>query len=141
MRSSIGRIVLMVLGGLSVVAISFFATLQILDYWLTPADPNADVIHVTEATYGDSCKDFTVPPGHANLAKPGNSTTAVAQACDTAKETCVFVVDTAKLGDPASGCGKDFSVSWRCGNDQKTHQFYLGPEAAGRSAVLMCPAP
>jgi hypothetical protein len=36
MRSSIGRVLLMVIGGFAVVAISFFATMQILDYWLTP---------------------------------------------------------------------------------------------------------
>ena len=41
MRSSIGRVLLMVIGGFAVVAISFFATMQILDYWLTPQDPNA----------------------------------------------------------------------------------------------------
>ena len=141
MRSSIGRIVLMVLGSVLVVAISFFATLQILDYWLVPDDPNADVIHVAEATYGLNCKDFTPPPGHANLAKPGNATTVMAQACDATKATCLFIVDAVKLGDPASGCGKDFTARWRCGNDQKVHDFFLAAEAAGRTAVLSCPAP
>ena len=50
MGSSIGRVLLMVIGGFAVVAISFFATMQILDYWLTPQDPNANVIHVVDAT-------------------------------------------------------------------------------------------
>ena len=51
-------VLLRVFGGIAVVAISFFATMQILDYWLTPQDPNASVIHVVDATYGLACKRF-----------------------------------------------------------------------------------
>ena len=141
MRSSAGRIILMVGGGFAVVAISFFVTMQFMEYWLTPADPNASVIHVVEATYGQSCKDFTPPPGHANLVKVGNATAALAQACDTAKASCIFDVDAAKLIDPATGCGKDFIASWRCGSDPQVHQVFLPAEASGRSALLSCPAP
>ena len=50
MRSSIGRVLFRVIGGFAVVAISFFATMRILDYWLAPSDPNANVIHVVDAT-------------------------------------------------------------------------------------------
>ncbi len=141
MRSSIGRVLLVVIGGFAVVAISFFATMQILDYWLTPQDPTASVIHVVEATYGLACKDFAPPPGHANLVKVGNVTAALTSACDKAKTTCMFAVDAVKIGDPANGCGKDFIANWRCGSDQKVHQFYLTAEASGRSALLSCPAP
>jgi len=129
----------MVCGGLTVVAISFFATMRFMDY-LTPPDPNASVIHVAEATYGQSCKDFTPPPGHANSVTAGNITTALAKACDLAKANCIFDIDAVELGDPAAGCGKDFIARWRCGSDQKVHQFYLPPEASGRSALLTCPA-
>jgi len=131
----------MVGGGFAVVAISFFVTMQFMDYWLTPADPNASVIHVVEATYGQSCRDFTPPPGHANTVKAGNATIALAQACDSAKASCIFDVDDKKLGDPATGCGKDFIASWRCGGDPKIHQFFLPVEASGRSALLSCPEP
>jgi hypothetical protein len=141
MRSSAGRILLVVGGGFAVVAISFFVTMQFMDYWLTPPDPNASVIHVVEATYGQSCKDFTPPPGHANLVKAGNATAALAQACDTAKASCIFVVDAAKLTDPATNCGKDFIASWRCGSGPQVHQVFLPAEANGRSALLSCPAP
>jgi hypothetical protein len=140
MRSSIGRILLWVLGGLAVVATSFFVTLNLLDYWLAPTDPNAAVIHVVEATYGLSCKDFTPPAPRSNLVKAGNATSAVAQACDMKNTTCMFAVDVVKLSDPATGCGKDFVASWRCGGDQKVHQFFLAAEASGRSALLSCPA-
>ena len=140
MRSSIGRVLLMVLGGFAVVAISFFATMQILDYWLTPQDPNANVIHVVDATYGLACKDFVVPPGHSNVVRVGNATAALASTCDKAKSSCLFAVDAVQVGDPANGCAKDFVANWRCGSDQQVHQFYLTPEANGRSALLSCPA-
>jgi hypothetical protein len=141
MRSSAGRILLMVSGGLAVVAISFFATMRLMDYWLTPPDPNASVIHVVEATYGQSCKDFTPPSGHTNQVKAGNATAALKKACDTAKTSCIFNVDDAQLVDPATGCGKDFVANWRCGSDPKVHPFYLTAEASGRSVLLSCPAP
>jgi hypothetical protein len=141
MRSSIGRILLAVIGSLVIVTTSFFVTLKLLDYWLTPADPTALVIHVVDATYGLSCKDFTPEAPHTNVVKAGNATAALAQACDTKNASCMFAVDVTKLGDPANGCGKDFTASWRCGNEQKAHQFFLSAEASGRSALLSCPAP
>jgi hypothetical protein len=140
MRSSIGRGLLMVIGGFAVVAISFFATMQILDYWLTPQDPNASVIHVVDATYGLACKDFVPPSGHANLVKVGNVTAALTSTCDKAKTTCLFAVDAVQVGDPATACAKDFIANWRCGSDQTVHRLYLPPEALGRSALLRCPA-
>jgi hypothetical protein len=141
MRSSIGRVLLMVIGGFAVVAISFFATMQILDSWLAPQDPNASVIHVVDATYGPVCKDFAPPSGRPNLVKVGNFSAALTSACDKAKTTCLFRIDAVQLGDPAPGCAKDFIANWRCGNDPKVHQFYLTAEANGRSALLSCPAP
>jgi hypothetical protein len=141
MRSSIGRGLLMVIGGFAVVAISFFATVQILDYWQTPQDPTSSVIHVVDATYGLACKDFASPAGKPNRVKVGNVTAALVSACDKAKTTCLFAVDAVQIGDPADGCSKDFIANWRCGSDQKVHQFYLTTEANGRSALLSCPAP
>jgi hypothetical protein len=141
MRSSIGRVLLKVIGGFAVVAISFFATMQILDYWLTPEDPNASVIHVVDATYGPACKNFVLPSGQPNLVKDGNAAAALTSDCDKAKTTCMFVVDAGQLGDPANGCSKDFIATWRCGSDQNVQKFYLPAEAHGKSAVLRCPAP
>jgi len=141
MGSSIGRVLLMVIGGFAVVAISFFATMRMLDYSLAPQDPNANVIHVVDATYGLACKDFTPPSGRPNQVKVGNVTAALTSACDKAKTSCSFAVDVAQIGDPAPGCGKDFIANWRCGNDPKVHPFYLTVEANGRSALLSCPAP
>jgi hypothetical protein len=131
----------MVAGGLAVVAISFFATMQFMDYWLTPPDPNASVIHVVDATYGLACRDFVPPSGKPNLVKVGNVKALLVGACDNAKTTCTFTVDAVQMGDPADGCAKDFIANWRCGNDQNVHKFYLTAEASGRSALLNCPAP
>ena len=136
-----GRILSRVLGALLVVATSFFVTMKLLDYWLTPPDPNASVIHVVAGTYGDVCKNFVPPPGHANTAKFGNVTAALASACDKAKATCAFKVVVEQLGDPASGCEKDFIANWSCGSEQNTHRFYLPAEANGHSVLLVCPAP
>ena len=141
MRSSMGRILIRVLGALLVVATSFFVTMKLMDYWLTPPDPKASVIHVVDATYGLACQEFVPSPGKHNLVKVGNVTAALTSACDKAKTTCLFAVDAVKLGDPAPGCSKDFVASWRCGSDPKVHDFYLAAEASGRSALLSCPAP
>src|ERR1700731_4244513 len=103
MGVSIGRVLLMVIGGFAVVAISFFATMRILDYWLTPQDPNAGVIHVVTATYGQSCRDFVPPSGRPTLVEVGNCAAARTSAWDKAKTTCLFAVDSVKLGDPAPG--------------------------------------
>ena len=140
MRSSSGRVLLMVIGGFAVVAISFFATMHILDYWLSPQDPNASVIHVVDATYGLACKDFAPPSGKPNLVKVGNATTALTSACDRAKATCSFAVDVVQLGDPANGCGKDFSAEYFCTRLQETKTAFLPAEANGRSIVLTCAA-
>ncbi len=138
MKSLSGRILIRVVAGCAIVAASFWSTLLILNYWSTPEDPNANRIHVTEATYGNSCKDFVPPGGHANLVKPGNATAAVSGDCENKKASCTFTVDAAQLGDPAPGCGKDFTVSWRCGADQAAHQAYLSAEANNRSAFVSC---
>ena|ERR1700688_2764582 len=141
MRSSMGRILIRVLGALLVVATSFFVTMKLMDYWLTPPDPKASVIHVVDATYGLACQEFVPSPGKHNLVKVGNVTAALTSACDKAKTTCLFAVDVAQIGDPADGCAKDFIANWRCGDDQNVHRFYLPPEASGGSVLLMCPAP
>jgi hypothetical protein len=118
--------------------VSFFVPLRALDFWLTPPDPNASVIHVVEATYGQNCQDFTPPPGNANLVKAGNATAALAKACDTFRVDCTFNIDYTKIGDPAAGCAKNFIASWRCGSDQQVHRITVPAEASGHSVALVC---
>lgn len=54
--------------------------------------------------------------------------------------TCMFAVDAVQLGDTTNGCGKDFIANWRCGSDQKVHQFYLATEGAAdrRCSAVRC---
>jgi hypothetical protein len=124
--------------GLAVLAGSFWATLKILDYWATPADPNADLIVVSEATYGMNCRNPATRSGPLNDVKAGNVTAAVAGNCAGARGTCSFVVDVNRLGDPAPGCGKDLSVFWRCGADETVHRAYVAGEANTQTARLVC---
>jgi hypothetical protein len=96
------------------------------------------MIHVTEATYGLNCNGTTSNLGTINVVKPGNATADVAKTCDN-QATCNYTV-TARLGDPANGCGKDFTVNWQCSADHAAHQVALPGEAASKSATIACPA-
>jgi len=80
------------------------------------------------ATYGASCGVRT-----------GNATSDVKREC-TGRQSCSYVVDVFKLGDPIDGCPKDFIVEWRCDSDGPTYRFEVPPEAGlgGRVATLSC---
>jgi hypothetical protein len=95
---------------------------------------NPSWIHVVEATYGESCQKF----GHSNLVKAGNATVIASLACDNTDVYCPVYVDPAKLGDPAVGCDKDFSVSWRCGADQAVHHTSIAGNSTHYVAWLSC---
>jgi hypothetical protein len=138
MRSTVGRVLIALFGGFAVVAASFGGAMAILHYGLAPHDPDASVIHVVQATYGDNCRNYVTPAQFPNWARPGNVTAAVATACDKTKGSCLFIVDVTKLGDPAHGCGKEFAVTWRCGSAQMIHEAYLPAEAYPRTALLNC---
>jgi len=140
MGSAIGRTLIKLTAGLAVVMASFWTTTKIVHYWSTPRDLNVNSIHVTEATYGENCQSLVSSLGHANLVKPGNATAVASLTCNDTDVICPVIVDLIRLGDPASGCGKDFTVSWRCGADQTVHQVYLPAEASGKIAWVSCQA-
>jgi hypothetical protein len=96
-------------------------------------------IQVIEATYGMNCKDYNVKPPNQNRAALGNVTAAVKRACEKKSKECKFDIEVGKLGDPANGCGKDFSVGWRCGNAEEIHQAYATAPAEDKSVLLSCP--
>ncbi len=130
---------LKLVGGAAIVAGSFFATLQIINYLSLPADPNADVIHVAAATYGMNCNGFKMPSGAIADVKTGNVTAAVSKQCDGAKETCDYLVDVTRLGDFARGCAKDFSVEYHCDASSDLRTSRLLAEANGKTIYLSCP--
>jgi hypothetical protein len=86
-------------------------------------------IKVISATYGNNCG-----------APRGNVTNYLAEACD-GKETCVYIINYRLIGDPASGCAKDFIAEWQCGRDQKRQTARALPEAGeGKGIALKCSA-
>jgi hypothetical protein len=62
-------------------------------------------------------------------------------ACD-GDAFCKYVVDVARLGDPAAGCQKDFSVDFQCGPNEPASTVSLPGEAGlGGVAMLDCRDP
>jgi len=84
-------------------------------------------IAVKSASYGRNCS-----------AKPLNPTKDLQTACD-AKSTCDYKVDATKIGDPAGGCAKDFSVEYTCGANSAVRTANIPGEASGQSIHLSCP--
>jgi hypothetical protein len=127
----------------SFVAAAFMLWVIVVDirYWSTPRNYNPNLIHVTEATYGESCLHFVPAGGHTNPVKMGNATVVASQSCDNTDVFCPIYIDHVKLGDPAVGCDKDFAVSWRCGTSQTVHRNRLAAEAIGQVTWIGCPAP
>ena len=96
-------------------------------------------IAVVSASYGLNCRTFSVQAPFVNLAAPGNVTRAVKRACDT-RERCEFLVAAGKIGDPVNGCGKDFSVGYRCTGSEALYSSYVPGEADGKRLTLDCTA-
>jgi hypothetical protein len=85
-------------------------------------------IRVVSGTYGGNCGAFY-----------GNATEHVASICN-GRPTCEYIVDFRNLGDPATGCSKDFVAEWRCGNSPERASVAASPEAGnGKRIVLRCP--
>src|ERR1700737_2633126 len=101
--------------------------------------PPLSALCAVSATYGLNCKDFSVPAPFPNLAKLGNVTRPVERECNS-RERCNFLVDITRIGDPANGCGKDFSVEYRCTGSDPVKSVFLPPEAQGKSVILDCTA-
>ena len=113
--------------------------------WGTPAvfawrsPPPDGTLNIAEATYGRSCRYYWPRTGAVNTAASGNATRAVRRQC-AGKAQCVFNVDVVRLGDPAQGCSKDFSVAYRCADDDPLTVVKIPAEANGKSVNLVCPA-
>jgi hypothetical protein len=112
----------MLVGAPAIVMGSFFITLKVMDYWETPPG----IIHVHTATYGGNCHAAT-----------GNVTTSIQAACD-GKESCTYYVSAVKLGDPARGCQKNYSVEYVCSPYPDARIARLAAEADGKSLHISC---
>jgi len=118
----IAGIAFKIVGAVAVLVGSFYATLEAMDYF-TP-----DKIRIEEATYGANC---------GSGVKPGNATQYVAKACD-GQSACSMLISVEALGDPASGCWKEFAVSYLCGQKQTSRRVNVKGEANGSTLRVQC---
>jgi peptidoglycan/LPS O-acetylase OafA/YrhL len=107
-----------------------------LHHWIYP---HRSEVAVLSASYGLNCRAFAVVPPAMNSVTPGNITQKIKDHCDLSVK-CDFFVNVDELGDPASGCSKDFAVTYRCTGRPDVKTAYLPGEANGRSILLECPA-
>ena len=87
---------------------------------------SADEIAVRSATYGANCG-----------AQAGNATDELQSVCG-GKASCDYDVDVSKLGDPAEGCEKDFTVEYVCSTNSAAKTTEVPNEANGNTAQLSC---
>jgi hypothetical protein len=95
-------------------------------------------IDIIDATYGKSCRGFLPQPPATNTFHNGNATVASNRDCRGLAK-CDFQISARRLGDPAQGCGKDFSVTYRCNLGETPIELIVPAEADGRSVTLDCP--
>jgi peptidoglycan/LPS O-acetylase OafA/YrhL len=114
-------------------AISFTIVVSLGTYQVVEAPSRAYL----RRTYGQSCSAFVPPLPAVNLFKNGNATAAIRQGC-AGLSKCSYLIDVNRIGDPAQGCAKSFSVAYRCPFDAQTRTGYSPPEANGRRIVLDC---
>ena len=91
---------------------------------LAPSDLPPGSVRVEVATYGGNC-----------AASPGNVTHILRNACNGLVR-CLYELHVSKLGDPAPGCAKDFSVTWGCVKVADSGQRHVVPAEAGLGSVL-----
>ena len=91
-------------------------------------------IKIQSAHYGDNCaltKKVDTTPLQAGWADK------VRAKCD-ALATCDYAVSNQTLGDPTPGCGKDFKVTYTCGENPTVVTAFVPAEASGKTAHLSC---
>jgi len=127
-RRGLAKSLLNVIGGFGIVLASFFITLAVMDHWTTDPAEGERIIKIEEATYGANC---------GKNVKTGNATVAVAKSCD-GRLSCNYLVSVEELGDPAQGCGKDFSVRFTCSQQQPVRTSYVKGEANRSTVRVNC---
>jgi hypothetical protein len=95
-------------------------------------------IDILDATYGQNCKKFQPQPPNINTVRDSNATALMTETCD-GKMHCEFTADSPPLSDPAGGCAKDFTASYRCPGDDRVRTISLPPAAKDPKVVLDCP--
>jgi hypothetical protein len=94
-------------------------------------------IDIVEATYGGNCRSHTPPYPSFNYVELGNATGSLREEC-SGKAQCIVRWEPRRIGDPASGCAKDLSVAYRCGESSPVRNVVIPPEASGTTVTLDC---
>ena len=85
----------------------------------------ARVIQVVAGTYGANCRQ-----------PRGNRTEHLSSVCN-GRDTCEYVVNHQVIGDPASGCAKNYVAEWQCAGTPRILQTGAAPEAGFGSRILL----
>lgn len=117
-------------GGTNNIVLQSDGSLTLLHLLIVPhvtTQPPDQGISVAAATYGSNCG-----------APQGNATQDIASSCD-GKMTCEYPVHVERLGDPAGGCAKDFTVSYFCPSEATMrHKKLAGEAGVGKMLTLSC---
>jgi hypothetical protein len=95
-----------------------------------PLVETSDRMTILSATYGRNC----------SAAQPGNATASVERVCN-GRASCNFRVNALGLGDPASGCAKQFYVRYTCTGSNTPEEVDVPAEAANTEVSLKCAEP
>jgi hypothetical protein len=104
---------------------------------LSCAHPPDRTLDIVEATFGQNCQHHIPKPPVVNRFRQGNATQAMRDAC-SGQTQCHFRVDYDKVPDPANGCDKDFSVSYRCRQGEPLMTATIPPKADYKMLNLDC---
>jgi hypothetical protein len=116
-------------GGTNDIALESDAPVKLNHLLIVPyiaGKPPDQGISVATATYGRNCK-----------APRGNATRDVAESCH-GKSDCTYKIQLARLGDPAQGCEKNFTVSYFCPSESAMRYNKLPAESDGKVVRLSC---
>jgi hypothetical protein len=106
-------------------------------YYLFDFQSSASYLIVEEAHYGENCALVEAAPPGVNYYHPGNATRFARDSC-LQRLTCRIPIKVSVLGDPVSGCAKDFKVEYRCGLRGPLLTAEVTAEANGQLLDLSC---
>ena len=96
-------------------------------------------IEVVSATYGENCRFFRPPSPFVNTFRRDNAAGLLRKLCNGQMQ-CAMRVDVNVLPDPAPGCRKKFTASYRCAGEFFAKHVELRAEANGQTFAMECPA-
>ena len=92
------------------------------------SSPASSRISVVAGSYGQNCGS-----------PHGNVTGHLASECN-GRGKCDYIIDYKVIGDPATGCAKDYRAEWKCGDKPMVQSTSASREAGfGTKITLSCP--